>query len=214
MRTIQTSTRKCGTMQEGGVYVLTEGSADGILPMFVRLNPPVPYDNMPHRGPKYVDGAQILGRKPRGDWWIASTKKHEEGKAGKAWELETFGMTSGVRLKVGAGQDFKTLDSFYEWLYNSVTWDDSIHRTLRRMTNMSIPDIGAITEHYAALIRHLQTYQDSLDRQHLVSALAAIWRIHRHCPADQKLRVYPQLSALCYYLNVKEDGFAIMYGQT
>ena len=114
MRIIVSSARECGERIPGGIYLTSEGSDFGSLPLWVSIDPPIPCEDRFHRGPVLVDAEAVLGRLPEEEWFVGSSEEHRQKLRADEWAFDRFGMTTTMRRKIGVAavkDDFCTLFS-------------------------------------------------------------------------------------------------------
>lgn len=107
--------RGCGYPEEGGYYIECIGGPDGTLPMFVPLNPPVPYQFF--RGVVRLDGDYVM---EKGQVKTLSTAAEEARVRGKVDLIARF--VFGDAARVREGQCLKFHHDLFEILIEN-SWD-------------------------------------------------------------------------------------------
>lgn len=210
--TIMSPVRKCGK-RKPGTYLVggTEGSPDGVLDRFTLLHPPVPYNVKLHRTPRLVDSDAILERRPLEDWWVGSSQKTEEKKAGDAWALETFGMPITKRIEVGECQGAKTPEEALAVLVNQVKWDNRIIKYFREMTISKVQEIAlaapAYNQFHENILRHTQTQTVGT----LMGAQAALWRMAYAVPPSKRQTYIPNIARTLVVMGLTKDAAAMQH---
>jgi hypothetical protein len=205
---IQVRKRFCGWPVEGGLYLVTDGgSREGVLAPVVLIDPPVPTQRKPHRGPLLVRGQHILDRLPEDKWVVGSSAKTvERNRADQVWE-DLFGMPLRERLGMGACAEHKTADEAYAYLLDQVTFSKLVLKYMRDMAIDDIQNLPHVAPVYASMVRSLQEFVRSKGeaRQELVRIAGLTWRLynevhHRH---RSKLTMLPYMLAA---LGLPADG--------
>ncbi|HEC65261.1 MAG TPA: hypothetical protein ENI23_08205 [bacterium] len=210
MRTIISSIRECGERIPGGVYLTSEGSTFGSLPLWVSLHNPISCEDRPHRGPVLVDAGAILARLPEEKWFVGSSEAHREKLRADEWAIERFGMTTTMRSKIGVAADTTGADEAMEILLGSVKWNGSqVEKYVAILTDLEVPEIPQVTEHFASLISHLQDFPVENRAIDLVLAIAAVWRIADNLPPRFRTTIIPNLMRFLVVLGVPEDAVAL-----
>lgn len=209
-KVIVSEVRKCGKKQPGGIYIDSEdGSPDGVLPMWTRLDPPIPCADKFHRSAIIVDGAAILARKPEKDWLAGSSKDRTEKMKADEWALERFGMTINKRLRFGECLGLKGPDEAMEKLLGQVSFSKSTVTYTKDLVLMDVNNLPRTSEHYAAFIRCLQSFVNDRDPHSLVLAAAATWRIADGLPPKKRPEVLPTLVRIMVTLGLIKDAMAL-----
>lgn len=191
--------RGCGWPKEGGVYMVSEApQEDGALARVVLIDPPVPVQRKPHRGPILVDGAKILGRAPEDEWVVGtSAKTVERNKANDAWE-NIFGMSLNERLLLGDCVGFNTADAAYQHLLDTVSFHQSVVRFFREIAVREIQNLPNAAKPYDRLVKAIQKYALSrgTDNVPLVDMAAACWQLFNAVPRSKRGNMQPVANLL------------------
>jgi hypothetical protein len=95
-------------------------------------------------------------------------------------------------------------------LFGSVKWNpEALSKTIMLLTEQNIAEIPQVTEHYAALISHIQDFPGENTAMSLIKAVAATWRIAEALPPLQKIVIVPNLMRLLVVLGVHDDAWAM-----
>lgn len=210
MRTISSSERECGYRSEGGIYLVSEGSEFGSLPLWVSLHPPIPCEDRYHRGPVLVDASAVLGGRPEEEWFVGASADHRDKLKADEWAIDRFGMTTTMRLRTGVCKGLGGVDDAMNFLLLSVRWNElHVADAIRGLTEAGIAEIPRVAPHFAAFIRHIQLFPRDNSAQELVSAVAAIWRMAKYMP-PKKYRVFiPYLMRVLTVLGLGKDAIAM-----
>lgn len=208
VKVIYGKVRKCGYRKEGGVYLDAGSDAgpNGTLPMFVRLNPPVPYPVKLHRGPRLVDGDPILARMPMDSWWYGASRETEDQKKTDKWEEGVFGMTTIARLKGGVCANCQAAEEALGFLVGRVAWDNRLVSLLRDMTIAEVHNIPGLAGHFDGLRREFKAYIETKRVDHLVLAQAEIWRLASKVPTNKREEVIPTLMRMLAVMDLAPDA--------
>jgi hypothetical protein len=210
MRTINSHVRKCGKRIPGGIYLTSEGSKFGSLPLWVSLTTPIPCEDRFHRGPVLVDAEAVLKRLPEEEWYVGSSEAHRQKLKSDEWAIDRFGMTTTLRFKIGVAAGSSGADEAMDKLFGSVKWNpEALSKTIMLLTEQNIAEIPQVTEHYAALISHIQDFPGENTAMSLIKAVAATWRIAEALPPLQKIVIVPNLMRLLVVLGVHDDAWAM-----
>lgn len=210
MRTILSSARECGERVPGGIYLASEGSEFGSLPLWVSFEEPVPCEDRFHRGPVLVNGGALLAHLPEEKWFVGSSEAHREKLRADEWSIERFGMTTTMRTKIGIGAGLSGADEVMEKLLGSVKWNASqVEKYVAILTDLEIPEIPQVTEHFATLVKHLQDVPVENRAIDVVLAIAAVWRMADNLPPRFRITVIPNLMRFLVVLGVPEDATAM-----
>lgn len=203
--------RGCGRRKSFSFYLSSgSGSSGGILPMFVRMTPPIPINRKAHRTPLVVDGSAILAAEPEDTWLAGSSKKAQQRKEGDAWALETFGMSSTVRMATGLCKGTKDPEQAMVAILNGITWDKRILVTLRDMAAARIMDLPNMAAPYGDMVRAAQAYAETGHLSALADILAAAWRGASAAQPRHRQTVLPYLAKVMSYLGAREDTLAML----
>lgn len=206
--TVLDSERECGDRKEGGIYIMagTDPSPDGVLPLFVLVNPPIPNSGKFHRGAVIVDGNAILARQPCDTWPAGSSKEYHEKLEGDAWAIEHFGMTIYARCHTGEC-DGMTIDEAMEYLRYNTYWDERIPNYIRRLTELEVPDMAA--EPWGVMVQAFQDYKSTREAMRLINAVAACWRLANAIPPRKRAKTYPSIQAILVLMGLPKDAMAM-----
>ena len=207
-RIVYAKKRGCGWPKAGGVYLVSEdGSPDGALARVVQIDPPVPTQRKPHRGPILVDGQKILARAPEDEWVVgASAKTVQKNRADDVWK-EMFGLPLEKRLLIGDCHGMSSADEAYQHLLNSVQWNNHAVHCLRQLAIEEIQNLPNVAPIYARIVRHIQDFAltRGTDPNHLVKVAAACWELFYAVPGRKR----DKLTAVAHLLaaiGLVKDG--------
>jgi len=213
LRIVVTSHRKCGTRKEGGVYAVTpDVSEDGRLALFTECHPPVPYQVKLHRGPRLVDAETVLDRQPMETWWMDSSAKTEEKKAGDAYFKEIFGMSLSKRLSVGECAGCRDASEALATLVSKIGMNPRDRRVgdlFRAMTRQRIEEIARVGAHYTVFHQRLSSYIADNQLDDLMGAQAALWRMAYAMPPRKWGEYIPFLVRFLALLGLSNDARAM-----
>ena len=210
MRIIVSSARECGERIPGGIYLTSEGSDFGSLPLWVSIDPPIPCEDRFHRGPVLVDAEAVLGRLPEEEWFVGSSEEHRQKLRADEWAFDRFGMTTTMRRKIGVAAGTLGADEVMETLLGSVNWNQGgLTNVISVLTDLEVAEIPRVAEHFAALISHIQEFPEEQNAMCLVRAVAATWRIAENLPPRFRVSIIPNLMRVLVILGVHEDAWAM-----
>jgi hypothetical protein len=210
MRTISSSERECGYRSEGGVYLVSEGSEFGSLPLWVSINPPIPCEDRYHRGPVLVNASAVLERRPEEAWFVGTSADHRAKVKADEWAIDRFGMTTYMRLHYGVCKGLGGVDEAMELLLGSVRWNEvHVEDAIRGLTEAGVPEIPRVAPHFAAFIEHIHMFSRENSAQELVSAAAAIWRMARYMTPKKYRVLIPYLMRVLTVLGLGKDAIAM-----
>jgi hypothetical protein len=199
--------RECGFRDEGGIYIMAGiPSGDGVLPMFVLIDPPIPNPGKFHRGAVIVDGNVVLARQPCETWPAGSSKDYHEKLEGDAWAISLFGMTAYARCHTGEC-DGMNIDEALEFLKYNTFWDGRIPNYIRRLTELEVPDMAA--EPWGAMVQAFQEYRDTRVAMRLVDAVGACWKLANAIPPRKRSTAYPGIQAILVLMGLPKDAMAM-----
>ncbi len=200
--------RGCGWPKEGGVYLVTdEGSPNGVLARIVKIDPPVPMQRKPHRGPILVNGSKILDRAAEDEWVVGSSAKTvARNKADDIWR-EIFGMPLSKRLLVGDCYGIATADEAYSLLLEKVQFNKQALTFLRQLALDEIQNLPNVAPAYARVVEHIQNYAITrgTDPVHLVRAAGACWEMFYAVPGRKRSKLTPVANLLAS-IGLVKDG--------
>ena len=210
MRTLSSSERECGYRSEGGVYLVSEGSEFGSLPLWTSLHPPIPCEDRYHRGPVLVDALAVLGGRPEEEWFVGASADHREKLKADEWAMDRFGMTTTMRLRIGVCKGLKGVDEAMALLLNSVRWSEvHIADAIRSLTEAGVAEIPRVLPHFTTLINHIHNFSRENSAQELVSAVAATWRMASTLPPKKYHTLIPYLMRILTVLGLGDDAIAM-----
>ena len=210
VKVIVSEVRKCGKKQAGGIYIDSEdGSPDGTLPMWTRLDPPIPCADKFHRSAVIVDGAAILAHEPEENWLTGSSKDRSDKMRADEWGIERFGMTINKRLSVGECSGLKGPDEAMEKLLGRVSFSVAVVEYAKDLVLMGVHELPRATEHYASFVRNMQTFAYSRNPRYLVAVAAATWQIADGLPPKKRSEVLPTLVRIMAALGLIKDAMAL-----
>jgi hypothetical protein len=201
IRTIVISRRGCGKRKEGHIYIVSEPSPDGVLPMWTPIDPPIPYindDGTPagqFRGFISVDLDAILQRHPMSEYLAGASKIRLESKILHDPEIERYGMIQSARLRTGICKKggIEALENLRPLHAQTVF---VFLRSLMRKAK------GNIATEPPKAIQCLQSYD-------CAGALAALWRMWNKATDKQKVQIKPDIAGAMTYLGAREDAIEL-----
>jgi hypothetical protein len=210
MRTIHSKRRGCGERKQGGVYIVTEPSDEGLLPLWISLDPPIPCNDRHHRGPVLVDGQKILAKENEEAWLAGSSADRLEKQKADEWAIERFGMSSWTRLHLGETKGLTGVDEAWEHLLNSVAWNP-VHATdnLENLVNLGIYSIPQVLEDMELLVRYLRRANISPNAEDILGVVAASWRIADLLPPSKRMVYIPFLMRILVAVGLTKDALAM-----
>lgn len=213
MRIVETKVRRCGKREEGGVYLVTgEGSPEGVLPPFVELNPPIPYDVPFHRSPRLVSSENVLAELPIAEWWTGSSADAEQKKRADEWAINIFGMTTAKRLDIGecAGMD---VENAIAHLTTTIEMRNltSFTAIFKSLGLVEVNRFTKVSPHYETLHRSLVEFASTRKVDSLITMQAAIWRMAYGLPpqAEKRSEIISTLAGLLLVLGLKKDAVSL-----
>jgi hypothetical protein len=212
MRIITSTRRGCGYKKQGGVYLVSEPGKMGVLPLFVRINPPIPCADNFYRGTTVVDGQKILDGSPEDEWLVGASAERKQKQTADEWAIEKFGMTTHMRCKTGicAKKGARSADEAMNVLLETVRYHPNLIRSIRQLSELRIDKIPKAAEPFALLVSALQMYLGkSQDSAELVKIVAAIWRLINVISPSKKQYYYPVLLGMLVFLNLSDDAIAL-----
>lgn len=210
MRTISSRERECGYRSEGGIYLVSEGSEFGSLPLWVSLHPPIPCEDRYHRGPVLVDASAVLAGQAEEDWFIGASADHRDKLRADEWAIDRFGMTTTMRLRTGVCKGLGGVDEAMEFLLTSVKWNQvHVADAIRGLTEAGVPEIPRVAPHFASFVEHIQSFSRENSAQELVLAVAAIWRMANTLPPKKYNGLIPYLMRVLTVLGLGKDAIAM-----
>lgn len=211
---IEVHKRKCGWPKEGGLYLVTdERSEDGTLAAIVLIDPPIPVQRDPHRGPILVDGQKILARLPEDEWVIGSSAKTVAKKrADEVWE-EMFGMPLSERLSTGDCKGIKTGEEAYERILSLVSWNRKVRDYFRMLAIMEIPNLPNAAPVYNDITHTIQGYvlTHGADNNDLVRLAGLCWKLYYAVPY-RKRKDLTAVAQLLAGIGLVQDAREMMLG--
>jgi len=211
MRTISNTERGCGRKKQGGVYLVTEPSEGGILPLWISMHPPIPCEDNPHRGPVLVDADAVLQRLPENEWFVGSSAERLQKATADEWAINRFGMTATMRLRTGECVNVPDISEAMHCLLRQVMWNPvHIADAIRNLTDMEIHNMPKAAPHFASFIQHIQKFTNENMAEELVLAAGAVWRIADALPPKiMREDFLPHLMRILVVLNLKADALAM-----
>lgn len=201
--------RRCGWRKEGGVYIMggMDVTKDGASAIFTLINPPIPYQVKVHRGPRIVNSAAVLWRRPMEEWWFGASKDHEEKKNADAWALSMFGMTQ--RLKIGECAGLKGTDKALAHIASKIVWNPTVIKYYRELTLLGVGNLPRAAEPYDTLRSHIALIETNQKLDNLLGIQAAIWRLADSIPPSARKQTIPVLTKMLALLNLPLDAIAM-----
>lgn len=200
--------RGCGWPKEGGTYLVSEdASPNGTLARIVKIDPPIPTQRKPHRGPILVDGAKIMARLPEDEWVVGSSAKTVERKrADEVW-VDMFGMSLKQRLSTGECYGMKTGEEAYQHLMDTVKWSRKAVDFFRQLAIQEVQNLPNVAPIYLRMTRTIQNYVRTrgADANDLVQIGAMCWEIYYAVPARKRSALTP-LPYLLSSIGLVKDG--------
>lgn len=106
IKVIHEQERRCGYRKKGGLYLVGESGPGGVLPRWVSIEPPIPYEGDHFRGFVYVDGDQLLAREDKETWFIGPSLDRV---LKENW-TKALGMPLAVRCKFGICKGLRSVE--------------------------------------------------------------------------------------------------------
>ena len=210
MRTIKSARRGCGLRTKGGAYLVSEPSPNGVLPLWISFNPPIPCEDRFHRGPVLVDGDAILAKLPEEEWFVGSSADHREKLRADEWAIERFGMTTTMRMRTGVCKGATSIDEAMEILLRTVRWNNqAVYDALRSLTVSKIFDITNALPHLNSIIQHIQNFPHESHAEELVLAAAAVWRTANALSPSKYDEYIPYLMRILTVIGLGKDAIAM-----
>lgn len=213
VRVIHEKKRGCGYRLEGGLYVVGEGSPNGVLPPWVSIEPPIPYDGQHFRGFVYVDGDRLLGRETQDLWLIGASL---DGKLRQNW-LTLLGMPPSIRQKIGDCKGAKSPDEVAKrlsklGLYNRMRYKLATAGLLDEIKALGLfeTESGAEAVDLAKRTEFLELTAPQI--------LAACWRIARRIlwngePTTHHIKIRKELARIMVLLGATKDALDLHSGR-
>lgn len=204
MRVITEHRRGCGVRKEGGFYLVSEGSSDGVLAPLTLINPPVPTAQPFSRGYTAVNGDAVLAREPEANWAAGATRERQDR---DSWAIANFGMPLAKRKKWGVCKTADTEEACLAAVLNKVRYTKSVMDITRGLALSGVNNLFSAS--YAGFVTALRNYTESLDKMSLVLAAAAAHAMYHECPAQKKNIAKPHVMKLLNALGLLEDAIAL-----
>lgn len=186
IRVIKEGQRGCGKRKKGSIYLVGEGSPDGILPMFVAIDPPIPYEGDHFRGTVLIDLDAVLGGLPQGEWLVGASERRARRQSLKAEEIDLFGMTMKEREALG----IPTL---------SLELFGAIAHSLRALAKMKLG------KSQVEIPKAFKAIQDNDPQQ----VLACLWRLWKGCSSKRKIEARLHVRLAMYNLGAVGDSLEV-----
>jgi len=210
MRRIVTQTRECGERVKGGVYLSSEGSKDGTIPLWESLRPPVPCEDRFHRGPVLVDGDRILAGEEEENWFIGASADHRFKLSADEWSIQKFGMTTTMRLRIGNCAGLGGVDEAMEYLIKTVAYSPVHYKdAFANLARSGIAELPTVLPYVTEFTDSMFEFHNENRAKDLVSASAALWRIDDHVPPRYGRNIIPHLMRMLVVFNLRQDALAM-----
>lgn len=189
IRVIHEGERGCGRRKPGGVYLVST-PGDGILPLAVLIDPPVPYDGSHFRGAVAVDLDAILQRLPEEEWLVGVSAERARKQDLAQFELETYGMSLAKREKTGAG-----LETFSDLLLTP-TIALRLGAHLRALGKLRL---GKVAREVPKAFQAIQAFSPTI-------VLGCAWRMYSGCPPSVKSEAIHHIRAMAFLVGAAADA--------
>jgi hypothetical protein len=207
VRTVHAQRRGCGYPKEGGYYLVSEGEEDGVLPLFVEIDPPIPTREPHTRSYVEVNGDNILKRLPESEWAAGATKDRQDR---DSWAVDWLGMPLSKRKKFGVCEGLSDEGECLDMLLEVVKYRPGYTFTsVQNMSKMGVANL--CPEAFASTVKNIQRYLREKDKTYLVKAVAAVHRMPREAGTRQA-KVKPHVMAILQTLNLGADALDIARG--
>lgn len=188
--------RGCGRRRRGAYAVSRAG--DGELPLWVDIDPPIPYEGKQFRGVKTIDLEKTLVE--RTVVFVGASLERRQHATAQQDEIETFGMPFGVRTRLGICSVHGPGAFARLALRDRV----ALGRALRALSQHTVGNAGAQT------VRAWSAWQAAVkDRKGYAPLLARLWHLWRDATPQQKPKVVPWLQMAMKAINAPEDAEAL-----
>ena len=192
---IVASKRECGRRKSGGCYLVSEGSPDGTLPMWVDIDPPIPYPGPESRMYMLLDLNEVLRGVPYPEYLRGESEERILKSVQREKALGLFGMPLGTRRMVGEvghrGGDIQVLGTLV--LADRRDFGFSLRSLAQiKLGRKSTPEIPEI-------VRHAQDGQ-------WMFCLAATWRLWRNAAPGARLEAAPFVQVIMRCLGAPLDA--------
>ena len=187
---IKEGRRGCGRRKSGACYLVSE-PGDGILPLFILIDPPVQYPGSHFRGAVQIDLDAVLEQLPADEWLVGASQDRFDKQSRDAVEVAQWGMSLKEREQIGIG-----LEGLKELRMVNVK---VVGSQLRGLAKLKLGKVqGEIPKAFA-----------SIQKGDLQALLACLWRLWRNCPPTQRVPAKNYIQCCMYYLNAIGDSIAI-----
>lgn len=187
---IREGRRGCGYRKAGGCYLVSEPGG-GVLPLFVLVDPPVPYEGEHFRGAVQIDLDMVLEGLPEDEWLVGASRDRFDKQSRDAVEVAQWGMSLKEREQIGIGLDgLRQLRMVNPRVVGS---------QLRGLAKLKL---GKVQGEVPKAFQCLQEYNPQ-------ALLACLWRLWRNCPPKQRVPAKHHVQCCMYYLNAIGDSVAI-----
>ena len=212
-RVIHEHQRGCGYREEDGLYIVGEGSPDGVLPRWVAIEPPIPYDGEHFLGFVYVDGDLLLSREPQELWLIGASLD----RALRDRWTAMLGMPLTIRQKIGNCKGAKSPEEVTQrlsklGLYNKRQYKMATAGLLAEIKALSLfeTEAGADAVDLAKRTKFLELTA--------LQILTKCWRIARNVlwdgePTTHHIKIRKELARIMVLLGAIQDALDLHSGR-
>lgn len=216
VQVIHCKIRRCGKRKERKLYLVSGETTtrDGVLPRFVRINPPIPYPGTVHRTPIVIDGESLLAGYPYPEYLAGESRRHQENKQGKEWELEIFGMPISQRLGMGCCESCTSAEEALATISGKIQWNPGIIGIIRELSLKQIQKTPCAARDFALLVQAAQEAQQTQGQiRSLITLQAAVWKLINSLPVNRRKNFFRYLALCLSQLNLLEDAQAFRLQQ-
>ena len=194
MRNIVCKRRGCGRRKDGSVYLVSEPGR-GELPLWVHIDPAIPFGNSQFRGLKIVDLELILAGKSMIEYLLDGSAERFRREQIQEPEIDTFGMPLRIRVRTGicltGGLD--ALSDLYPKDISDIGF---------ALRSLSALGVGKANVEIPVAFRMLQ-------EKRYPAFLAAVWRLWNNCPNGKLGQARPWIRMAMMAINALEDALEI-----
>ncbi len=195
MKGIVCKTRGCGKKKKGGVYLTSEPSERGILPLWVEINPPVRFVGKQFRGQKLIDLELVLAGAPMEEYLLGASAERLKRDRIKEPEILSFGMPLRDRLRTGICIP-NGLSALQQLAPHSMR---DIGFALRSLARLELGEAGV----------EVTTGFRMLQEKKYDAFLAAMWRLWRSCPESKKPLARTWVRLAMIGIDAMEDALEV-----
>ena len=187
-------------------------SVNGFIPTFFRLDPPVPYPTNFHRGPRLVNGKEILDRSPLDEWWIGASKETEEKKSADEYWKDIFGMPLNKRLNMGTCKGQTSPDECIGFLIGRINYknDKLMADQFKKLAVNSLHNSPRVSPAYNKALVNLNKLKSTGRIDHALKLAANIWEMADLVYPKQRDVFIPIFAKCLVLLDLSEDAIELL----